>query len=85
MLDHLDNFGPPTCSYLSIDSLNQIQATADKFPSPAFITETVLPEVVAGKWRKWLRSISDETPSGVSIHGKQKYHKQMVRIPERFV
>lgn len=85
MLDHFDDFSPATCSHFTVDPLKQIQPTTYKFPPPAFVADTMLPELISRKRRERLRCVSHETPRSVCVHCKQKYYEKMVSIPEGLV
>lgn len=85
MFDDFDNFCWPASANLSIYSFGQIQSTTDQLPSPALISETVVPEIFASKRRHGLDSIPNEASSSMAVHGQKKRYKQMMRVPKRFI
>lgn len=66
----------------AVDSLDKVQSASPKLPSPALISETVTPKVIVVEGRKWVRGISDETASGMSVKTEQERNKQVMGIPE---
>lgn len=85
MFYDFENLRWPASANLSIYPLKQIQPTADQLPSPALISETVIPEVFASKRRHRLDCISNKASSSMAVHGQKKRHKQMMRVPECLV
>ena len=82
MSDNLDDLGLPARANLTVETIHEVQTTAEKFPSPSFVTDAVGPEVLSGEGRKWSSSITDEATSGVGVHAEQKGNEQVVSVPE---
>ena len=83
MFDNLDDFCRPTSPNLAIYSFNKVQSTANELPTPALVSDAVVPEILATEWRDWFDSVSDEAPCGMGIHCQEKRYEEMVCVPER--
>lgn len=68
----------------TVESLDEVHSTGPKLPSPSQVTNTMLPELVSGKWRDGFSSVADEAANSVGIQAQQKRDKQVVSIPKRF-
>ena len=84
MPDDLDNLCLPAGAYLTVQTLDQINATTKQLPSPALITYAMIPEIGSSKWRMVFYGVAHETVGCVGIHAEQERNEQMMRVPERF-
>jgi hypothetical protein len=78
----LDDLGLAPAADLAVEAIEKVQETTDEFPSPAFISNAVVPEVVMIEWRKWVTSVSDEAASSMGVHAEQERDEQVVGVPE---
>lgn len=68
---------------LTVETLDQVGGAAKNLPSPTLVTDTVLPEDVAGKRREAEGRVTDEAANSVGVHAQKERNKQVVRVPER--
>jgi hypothetical protein len=80
--DDLDNLGLASAADLSVETVHEVQTAADKLPSPALVTNAVGPEVVVIERGKGRSCVTHEAASGMRVHAKQEWDKQMMRVPE---
>ena len=85
MSHDLDDLSLPPRPDFAIQSLTEIQTACHQFPPPSFVSDTVIPEVLARKWADWVHSVSHETASRMRVHRQEEGDEQMVRVPERLV
>lgn len=76
------NFGLATGADLSPEALNKIEASGPEFPSPSEITNTVLPELVAGKRGDGVGSVADEASDSVGVESEEKGDEEVVSVPK---
>jgi hypothetical protein len=75
MSDNLGNFRFAPCANLTIHPLHEVESPSNEFPSPTFVTYTVIPEGFTGEWREWFESISDEAACGVRVESQEERDK----------
>jgi hypothetical protein len=78
----LDNLSLASAADLAVETIEEVQETTDKLPSPAFITKAMVPEIIVIEWRICRSSVTDEATSGVGVHSEQEGDKQVMRVPE---
>lgn len=83
MTDNSRDLGRPTSTDLTIETLHQVNATANELPTPTLITNAVLPEQLAGEWRESIGCVTDEAANCMRVHAEQEWNEQVVRVPER--
>lgn len=84
MANDLHNLSLSAGANFPIQSLNQIQSSAEKLPTPALVTDAVVPEVLSSKRRDGLRNVTHEAVGSVGVHAQQEGNEQVMGIPERF-
>lgn len=67
---------------LTVETLDQVEASSEKLPSPSEITNAVSPVIVTGKWREGVAGISDEATYGMGIQSEEERNEQVVSVPE---
>lgn len=82
MFDNTGNLGLTDGTNLTVQPLNEVEATGPELPSPAKITNAVLPVLITGKWRNGVGCVTDEAPDGVGVQTEEKWDEQMVSVPE---
>lgn len=85
MSHDFDDLSLPPRPDFAIQSLTQIQAARHQFPPPSFISDTVIPKVLAGEWADWVHGVSHETSGRVRVHCQEEWDEQMVRVPESLI
>ena len=68
--DDFHDFGLLAGADLADDALDQIEASAEEFPAPAFVADAVGPEDVAGEGRIVYDRVADEAIGCVRVHAK---------------
>lgn len=82
MTDDTSNLGLTTGSNFTIQTLDEIDGTAEKLPSPALVTNAVLPENVTSERRHPICSVTDEATDGMRVHAQHEGDEQVVSVPE---
>lgn len=82
MADDLDDLSLPSASDLAVETIEQVQTTSDKLPSPTFVSNAVSPEVGVIEGRKWCRGVTHETASRVGVHAEKERDEKVVSVPE---
>jgi hypothetical protein len=82
MTNDLDNLGFAPAADFTVQTVAEVETTADKLPSPALVTNAVSPEVVLVEGRKGRRGVTNETARCVGVHSEQEWNKEVVGIPE---
>ena len=85
MSDHLGDSGFSASADFAVDTLDEVHATAEEFPAPAFVADAVGPEVVAGEGGVGVGAVSHETACGVRVHAEEEGDEEVVSVPEGFV
>lgn len=83
MADNASNLGGTACADLTVETLNQVDTATKQFPSPTFVTDTVLPEDLSGERRECVGRVTDEAADSVGVHAQQERDEQVVSVPER--
>lgn len=78
------DLGLATGTNFTIQTLQEVETTSPELPTPAEITDTVLPVFIASKRRKGVDRVTDETAGRVSVKRQEKGNEKMVRVPKRF-
>jgi hypothetical protein len=84
MSDNLGNLRFAPCTNLTIQPLDEVESPTKEFPSPTFVTKTVIPEGFARERRLRCDSVSNEAACGMRVESQEEGDKQMVSIPESF-
>ena len=82
--DHFGDLGRPPRVDLAVDALDEVDAAAPELPAPAFVTDAMLPEIVAGERRERRFGVSDEAAGRVRVEPEEEGDEEVVRVPERF-
>jgi hypothetical protein len=82
MTNDLDNLGFAPAADFTVQTVAEVETTADKLPSPALVTNAVSPEVVLVEGRKGRRGVTNETACCVRVHSKQEGNKKVMGVPE---
>ena len=82
MPDDAGNLGLTNGADFTVETLAEVEASSPQLPSPAEITDAVLPVLVAGKGRVALGSIADEAADGVGVETEQERDEEVVSVPE---
>lgn len=83
MADNTSNLGGTASADLTVETLNEIDTATKQFPSPTFVTDTVLPEDLTGERRESVGRVTDEAAHSMSVHAQQERDEQVVSVPER--
>lgn len=83
MADNTSDLGSTTSTDLTVETLNQVDAATKQFPSPTFVTNTVLPEDLTRERRECVGGVTDEATHSVRVHAQQERNEQVVSVPER--
>jgi hypothetical protein len=78
------DLGLPAGPDLTVQTLNEVQATSPKLPPPAEVTNTVVPVFLASERRDRSGCVADEAADGMSVETEQERNKEVVRVPEGF-
>lgn len=82
MFDDLDDFGESPALDLAVDPLDQVDSSGDNFPAPALVADAVVPELLSGKGRDGVYSITYETAGSVRIQCQKEDDEEMMGVPE---
>jgi hypothetical protein len=66
-------------------TLHEIQYAPDELPSPALITNTVVPKRSPCERGVRFCALADETASSVGVEAEDKWNEQVMCIPEGFI
>jgi hypothetical protein len=83
MPDDTSDLGLAHGADLAVQPLDEVEAARPEFPSPAQVSNTVLPVLVTGKWRVALGRVADEAADCVGVQGEEERNEQVVDVPER--
>lgn len=83
MADNAGDLGGATSPNFAVQALHQVNAASEHFPSPTLVTDAVLPEDLASKWRESVRRVTDETSDSMRVHSYDERDKEVVGVPER--
>jgi hypothetical protein len=83
MPDDTSDLGLAHGADLAVQPLDEVEAARPEFPSPAQVSNTVLPVLVTGKWREALGRVADEAADCVGVQGEEEGNEQVVDVPER--
>lgn len=83
--DDFGDFGFAAGADFAVDALDEVEASGEEFPAPAFVADAVIPEHLAGEGRVGVRGVADETACGVGVHAEEEGDEEVVGIPEGFV
>ena len=67
---------------LTVETLHQVQAASEELPTPAFVTDAVVPEVGPSKRREGVGGIAYEAAHGVGVQAQHEGNEQVVGVPE---
>ena len=70
MANNFDNLGISSASNLTVQTFDQVETTSPQLPSPTLITNAMVPEILSGKWREWVASVTNETSGSVGVHAQ---------------
>jgi hypothetical protein len=84
MTNDTDNLGFSAGPDLTIDSLDKVETTSPKLPSPSLISNAMPPEVGLIEWREGHSGVTHEATSGVSVETEHKRNEEVVSVPESF-
>src|SRR6478735_2169006 len=82
MADHAGDLGLPAGANLAVQTLNEVEASAEELPSPALVADAVIPEFVSGEGRDGGSGITHEAADGVRVQGDHEGNEEVVRVPE---
>lgn len=82
MSDNLGDGGLSCGTYFSVNTLTKVQDTYPQSESPALVSNTVIPKVLSGEWRKSISSITDEASDRMGVKTEHKDESQMMGVPE---
>ena len=83
MPDNAGDLGLTHGADLAVQPLEEIEGTGPQFPSPAKITDTMRPVLIARKRRVSFGRVSDETANRVRVQSEEKRNKEVVHVPKR--
>lgn len=82
MTDDFNNLRLSPAADFTVETVDEVQTTADKLPSPTFVSDAVGPEVVVVEGRKRKCSITHETVGCMRVHAEKERNEQVVSVPE---
>lgn len=82
MTNNFNDLGLPPAADLTVQTIEQVQSTSYKLPSPSFVSNTMGPEVLLVEWRPGRNSVTHEAACGVRVHAEQEWDEEMVSVPE---
>ena len=85
MANNLGDDGITPRPKLAVESFEDVQGRGSKLPSPTFVPETVVPELLSRKRRNWIRGIPHKASSGVGIQREHERDEEVVCVPEGLV
>ena len=80
--DDFDNVGSTASTDLTVNTFECVNDTTPYVPTPCLITNAVVPERSASKWRIWQWRITNEAASCVGVQSQEERNEHMVSIPE---
>lgn len=83
MANNPSDLGRAASPDLTVQTLYEVDTTAKQFPSPALVTNTMLPEDLTGEGREGGGRITDEAADCVCVHAQQERDEKVVSVPER--
>ena len=83
MPDDTGDLGVAKSTDLTVQTLDEIQATGPELPPPSEITDTYGPVRVARERRDWERGAAHEASDGVRVQAEEEGDEEVVRVPER--
>jgi len=82
--DDTGDLGLAASTNLAVKPLNEVETTSPEFPSPAEITNAVLPILISGEWRNGISCVADKAADGVGVQAEEERDKQVMSVPEGF-
>jgi hypothetical protein len=78
----LDDLGLASAADLTVESIAEVETTANKLPSPTLVTDAVSPESYLVEWGERRSSVTNEAAGSVGVHAEQERNEEVVGVPK---
>ena len=85
MANDLRDLGSSARVDFPVDAFAKVETATPELPTPAFVTDAVIPEWAPRKWRIRMCSITDEASSSMRIESKQEDYEEVMSVPESLI
>lgn len=82
MSDNTGDLGFAARTNLTVETLDKVETTGPELPSPAEVTNAVLPVFTSGEGREGSGAVTDEAADGMGVETKHERDEQVVGVPE---
>lgn len=81
--NNTSDLGAAASADLTVGTLHEVEGSSPELPSPAEVSDAVVPVILSGKWRVRQGGIAHEASSGVGVQSQEKGNEEVVSVPER--